>query len=375
MKRAISLILALALMQVLCACTDNVIYESAEGTFSTQVDKKQILSERTPANNATVTLVNDEVTKFLENYGVGKGLAVADTRSEDLSASVPVTLSWTCDKENTGYTVIYTTKQDFSDAVKIDTEEPTVQLEDLFVATTYYWQVVTHTGDGDNYSTVFSFKTAETPRLIYMEGVDNARDVGGYLTADGKYRVVQGMLYRGARLNEIKDTGVAKALKTYKIKTDLDIRRPTDNGYSIATPLGETVEHINIAVIDYLGAYSYPDEMRDAIALCAQEEKYPIFVHCSAGRDRTGTIVFIIGALLGVPEETLCADYELTYLTRRSYARDDLTGHTSFLNFLEKFKTYEGTTLQEKAESYCKSIGVTDEQIQSIRSILLEEVK
>lgn len=135
------------------------------------------------------------------------------------------------------------------------------------------------------------------------------------------------------------------------------------------------MEHINISVIDYTGAYSYPDEMRDAIALCAQEEKYPIYVHCSAGRDRTGTMLFIIGALLGVPEDALYADFELTYLTKRSYAPGDLTGHESFLKFLDRFKQYEGDTLQAKAESYCKSIGVTGEQIQSIRSILLEEVK
>ena len=375
MKKIVSLTLIISLLLCGCAGADNAIYESAEGSFNTQVDEKQILLERAPANNETVTLVNDEVVKFLKGYAMGKGLAVADTRSQDLSASVPVTLSWSCDKENTGYTVIYTTKQDFSDAVRVDTTEPSVELEDLFVSTTYYWQVVTHTEKQDHYSTVFCFKTADTPRLIYMEGADNARDVGGYLTVDGQYRVVQGMIYRGAKLNDITEVGIEKALNVYKIKTDLDIRRTTDNGYSDVTPLGETVEHVNISVIDYSGAYSYPDEMRDAIALCAQEDKYPIYVHCSAGRDRTGTMLFIVGALLGVPEETLCADFELTYLTHRSYAKDDLTGHTSFLNFLERFKTYEGETLQEKAESYCKSIGVTDEQIQSIRSILLEEVK
>lgn len=371
MKRLIAVFLVLSLMLVGC----GAVAESAEGNFNTQVDKKQVISERAPGNNETVSLVNDAVEKFLKGYALGKGLTVAETRNEDESASVPVTLSWECSKDNTGYTVIYTTKQDFSDAVSIDTAEPTLQLEDLFVATTYYWQVVTHTDSKDYYSTVFCFKTADTPRLISMNGADNGRDVGGYLTVDGQHRVAQGMIYRGARLNEIKEDGINKALNVYKIKTDLDLRRTTDNGYSDVTPLGETVEHVNISVIDYTGAYSYPDEMRDAIALCAQEEKYPIYVHCSAGRDRTGTMLFIIGALLGVPEDALYADFELTYLTKRSYALNDLTGHESFLKFLDTFKQYEGDTLQAKAESYCKSIGVTEEQIQSIRSILLEEVK
>lgn len=369
MKRLIVLLLVFALL--LSGC--GTVAESAEGNFNTQVDSKQVISARSPGNNETVSLVNAETEKFLKGFALGKGLTVAETRSEDLIASVPVTLSWECDKANTGYTVIYTTKQDFSDAVEIDTAEPTVLLEDLFVSTTYYWQVVTHTEKKDYYSTVFCFVTADTPRLISIEGTDNARDVGGYLTVDGKYRVVQGMLYRGARLNDITEDGISKALNVYKIKTDLDLRRTTDNGYSDITPLGETAQHVNISVIDYTGAFSYQEEMREAIALCAEEENYPIYVHCSAGRDRTGTMLFIVGALLGVPEDTLYADYELTYMTRRSYAAGDLTGHESFLKFLELFEQCEGDTIQAKAESYCKSIGVTEEQIQSIRSILLEE--
>lgn len=371
MKRLIAILLALALL--LCGC--GAAPESAEGSFNTQVDNKQVISARSPANNETVTLVNDKTEEFLNNYVFGKGLFAAAERTEDEAVSVPVTLSWECDKGNTGYTVIYTTKQDFSDAVQIDTAEPTAQLEDLFVATTYYWQVVTHTAKQDYYSTVFCFKTAETPRLLTIDGVTNTRDTGGCLTVDGKYRVVQGMFYRGARMNNITGKGIEKALNVYKIKTDLDLRRTTDNGYSDVTPLGDTVNHVNISVIDYTGAFSYQEEMRQAISLCADEENYPIYFHCSAGRDRTGTLAFIIGALLGVPEDTLYADYELTYLSVNSYAPGDLTGHESFLNFKNLFEQCEGDTIQAKAESYCKQIGVTEEEILSIRSILLEEVK
>lgn len=370
MKRLIAMLLVLCLM--LWGC--GVPAESAEGNFNTQVDKKQVISERAPANNATVSLVNEAVEGFLDGYAMGKGLSVADTRKEDVARSVPVTLAWKCDKDNTGYTVIYTTQQDFSDAVKVDVTEPKLELQDLFVATTYYWQVVTHTARGDNYSTVFCFKTANTPRLISIEGVNNTRDVGGYLTEDGKYRVAQGKIYRGARMNDISSEGIKQAVEVYKIKTDLDLRRKTDNGYSDVTPLGDGVSYVNISVIDYHGAFSHQEEMRDAIALLADAENYPVYVHCSAGRDRTGTMLFIVGALLGVPEETLSADYELTYLSARSYEKGDLRGHEWFLGFLETLKTYEGDTLQAKAESYCKSIGLTDAEIQAVRTNLLVEV-
>lgn len=373
MKRFLAIILALILVLAGCGAeADNAIYESAEGTFNTQVTKKQILLERTPANNETVSLINDALTYFLKEHQLGKGLSVA---GNEIAAQQGVKLTWSCNTENSGYTVIYTTKQDFSDSISVDTAEPELILEDLYVATAYYWQVVTHTADGDNYSTVFSFKTAETPRIISIDGVTNTRDVGGYLTVDGKYRFKQGMIFRGAKLDGITQAGIDKALNVYKIKTDLDLRRTTDYGYSDITPLGDPVEHINISVIDYTGAFSHKEEMRQAIALCAKEEMYPMYVHCSAGRDRTGTMLFILGALLGINDEALYADYEITYLSENAYKSGDLTGHESFLKFMELFNAYEGNTIQEKAVSYCKDIGVTDEEIRLIRQILLEEVK
>ena len=232
MKRLIPIILLISILLSACVGADNAIYESAEGTFNTNVDEKQILLERIPANNAEVSLINEELTKFLDGHVLGKGLAVAEARKEDLATAVPVTLNWKCDKENSGYTVIYTTNQDFSDAVKVETTEPQVVLEDLFVATTYYWQVVTHTADGDNYSTVFAFKTADTPRWLVIDGVYNSRDLGGYTTEDGKYKVKQGMIFRGSKLDEITEQGKKKILNVHKVKTDLDLRDSSDTGFT-----------------------------------------------------------------------------------------------------------------------------------------------
>lgn len=370
MKARKILALLLALTMLLSACSAAGV-QGAEGNFGTQVDKKQVITQITPAVGETVTLVSNDLVNFMKGHGLGKGLGVAGSVQEDMNR--PLTLTWQCDKANKGYTVRYATKTDFSDVVEVKTEEATLVLDALFTGTTYYWQIVTHMESGDNYSNVYSFTTANTPRLISIPGVDNTRDVGGYLTADGQYRVKQGMAYRGGRVEDINTEGRENALQVYKIKTDLDLRREKELTM-VGSPFGDGVNYVNISVIDYTGAYTYTEEMRDAIAVYANEENYPIYAHCSAGRDRTGTIYFILGALLGVPEESLYLDYETTYLSPKSYKKGDLTGHNSFLKFLEKFKEYEGETLQQKAESYCKDIGVTDEQIQSIRSILLEKV-
>ena len=374
MKRLIAVITLLAL--VLCGCGTTVV-ESAEGTFNTQVDQKQIISERSPANNETVSLVNEEVEDFLDGHVFGKGLVVADTRTEDLGVSVPVTLSWECSKANTGYTVIYTTQQDFSDAVEIDTTETSVELEDLFVATTYYWQVVTHMEKGDNYSTVFAFTTKETPRLLSIDGAYNARDLGGYLTEDGKYRVKQGLIFRGSKLDSITEEGIDKFLNVYNITTDFDLRDETDSGFTgESSPVTGVENYINIGGVGYSASISSNiEEMKQEILVFIEQENYPIYAHCSAGRDRCGTLMFHIGALLGLSKETLVADYEMTYLSAKSYAKGDQKGHDWIATFLSAFECLEGETYKEKAENFWLKNGITQEQIDTLRSIMLDPVE
>ncbi len=50
----------------------------------------------------------------------------------------------------------------------------------------------------------------------------------------------------------------------------------------------------------------------DAIRLLADPATYPAVVHCSAGKDRTGTTVAMVLDALGVPRETVIADFALT---------------------------------------------------------------
>jgi protein-tyrosine phosphatase len=45
--------------------------------------------------------------------------------------------------------------------------------------------------------------------------------------------------------------------------------------------------------------------------LCAAEAT-PALVHCSAGKDRTGVVIALVLAALGVPDQVIAADYALS---------------------------------------------------------------
>jgi len=111
-------------------------------------------------------------------------------------------------------------------------------------------------------------------------------------------------------------------------------------------------------------------------------------IHCTAGKDRTGTIVAVIQMLLGVDDEEIVKDYTLTTiglapalpaLVERFKAhdvyRDNWEGTVNMSSskpewivaFLSRFREKYGT-----AEGYVKDqVGLSDEDIEKIRTNLL----
>ena len=49
-----------------------------------------------------------------------------------------------------------------------------------------------------------------------------------------------------------------------------------------------------------------------ALAILSDSSAYPAVFHCSAGKDRTGVLAALLLGLLGVPDETIVADYALS---------------------------------------------------------------
>lgn len=144
----------------------------------------------------------------------------------------PVSLAWVPSEEGTGsYTVLIGEKKDLSDAKRYEATECSLDVYNLKIGTRYFWAVECE-HDGTYTSPVSSFATkAEGPRNLYIDGVTNARDMGGWPTADGK-RVAQGKIFRTARLNEnnsrwptITPAGIAVMRDELGVRTEIDLRR------------------------------------------------------------------------------------------------------------------------------------------------------
>lgn len=248
----------------------------------------------------------------------------------------------------------------------------------LLAGRKYFWQVqATLEDDTTIKSEILSFETTFGPRLLSIDGVENARDIGGWKTTDGK-EIIQGLAFRSGKFytadgnKNITDEGLKTLLSDLKIKTHIDLRWGTE-----LSPDGNTVpsESLLSDDLNFLVASIGGDEAffqkhktnREAISLFADINNYPIIFHCAAGADRTGALAFILKAIAGVSENNLIADYEITPWRNRAGTEAD----HDFSAFIKKFKEYEGETIKEKAWNYCHNeCGLSYMELSNIESIL-----
>lgn len=334
-----------------------------------------------PAEGEKVNLLSGKVYDVATKYEMC--ITEQYFPSGDVYAPDDVRMSWKSEEGASYYTVRIGTDKKLKDAQEYVTMEQNLAISDLYSGTHYYYQVVATFKEKTVKSRIFDFETAALPRTIYIEGVSNTRDMGGYLTEDGKHRIRQGMVYRGGTMDEITEEGRQKAIGTYGIKTDLDLRN-SDEGLN-TSPLGAKVNYIKIGAPYYTGLNGvenpkYRDALLKEIKTFANKDNYPIYVHCSLGKDRTGTICFLINALCGMEKEDLYLEYELSYLSARGCldtgappSKSVAQIFTGLYNMIDSYRI-EGT-LAEKTEAFLLDMGATKKEIASIRSIMLEEVK
>ncbi len=282
------------------------------------------------------------------------------------------------------FKVYYGTKSDFSDATEKEMSATARKLNvyNLYKDTTYYVRVTAVRSAGD-VTADYSFKTTDIgPRVMKIGNIANVRDLGGYKTESGK-TTLQGKIFRGGQLSPnanypvydayvLTDSGKKYMSETLGIKTDFDLRNATENkGLTQSAIPGAKLEYYSVG--GYLSAFTDKTGYKKVFSALSEETRYPLYIHCTGGADRTGTVCFLINALLGVDEKTLIQDYETTSFSTYEMRNKESTTY-QFTPFLNQLKSdYAGNTLSQKTENYLLSIGVTKTEIYNIKAIMFGE--
>lgn len=163
-------------------------------------------------------------------------------------------------------------------------------------------------------------------RMINISSIGNMRDLGGWLADNGVIKY--GVLFRSANTNALKDLSQVSNLGIKKV---IDLRPNSEINSSSA------VESIRLRnPIEY---YTIKKEVHNAVEkimkLVVEENKNVLF-NCNFGRDRTGTVAYIIEGLLGVSLENRKTDFELTYFYSPIRTRND-SAFKGLINQIEKY--------------------------------------
>lgn len=327
-----------------------------------------------PVDNAELALLRRDWKERIAERSKRPRVSVSQWGPEDrLDRPEAAVFSWKGQPDHE-YTLEIARDREFRSPVLLNMTVTgcSAEVVNLETGRTYFWRVRA----GEELSGVRSFTTGgSTPRFLRVPGgiPVNFRDAGGKKTADGR-RTRQGMIFRGSDMNlsfHIKPEGLRFMRDELGIRTDLDLRYPNQTSRFKASPLGDGVRWLLRPVNAYKSFTPEQNDLfRDTIRVFADRANYPIYVHCAAGVDRTGEIIFLLDMLLNVDEEQALLDYEASSLSYYPRPRS-IPYFVNWLNSIRKMSP-EGTPRAQQVVNYLLKIGVTSEEIESIRKIMLE---
>ena len=306
-----------------------------------------------PKNGTCVSLHTEEQRRLLD------GDYLTEATENDGSFPAPVVIQF---EPRSDATVTLTRTRDGQTST-YQAKNGRAEIYNLTVGDEYSWQVKI----GFMTSEVRSFKTShQAPRLIRIDGISNVRDMGGYATTDERV-LRQGILFRSSELDchfQISDLGKRQLTDELGIRTEIDLRGI--NGEAAKGGL-DGVTHVSFPVAAYGEIFEekQKDLYRKIFTLLSDRSTYPALIHCWSGADRTGTLCYVLGALLGIDEGELELDYELSSFSvcgSRSVDTED------FKKFKSTFYSF-GSTARAAAENFLYTCGVDSQTVERIRGI------
>lgn len=362
----------------------NLSRGESDGNKGSEESMKKGVMIITPEENAEVSLMNELIENVVKDYEPGKTYDYINKSEGD--RYFPESVKFSRSGGEGDYRLLISRNKDMTQAKEYDFSSSVTEVSDLFCGTEYYSSVVN--AESGEESEVRRFTTKKGPRTVKIGGTSNTRDVGGYETADG-LTVKQGLVFRGGNPDNLTDGG-KEWFKKFGIKTIIDLREEPSRK--------RTLKHLGINYPELpakgCACYFHGDlSIRDnecrkglitAVKVFADEKNYPIYFHCQIGRDRTGTLAYVINGLIGVEHQDLTLDYELSFLSEYGcldFEQKDVESrkqnhyaateglYSNFMKYSISKKTEE-PSLKDGIEEFLLRNGVTAEEIKSIREIL-----
>ena len=246
-----------------------------------------------------------------------------------------------------------------------------------------------------------------------LKAVNNFRDCGGYATTDGQ-QMRTGRLYRSGTLDDARRDDL-RLLQAIGLKTIVDLRAPREKKKELPAIAGARridlpLELENKArdrmqalmvkrgaedeVVDIL-RQMYRDLADEAQPQAGQlfhvllsADAYPVLIHCSAGKDRTGFMCALVQQAVGVGRAAMFQDYLETnnhfgIVTPRvarimkifSFGRLQIENVRASLSAREEYLQAAFEQIDQHhggLAMYLAKCGITSREIATLRGLLLE---
>ncbi len=198
--------------------------------------------------------------------------------------------------------------------------------------------------------------------------VVNARDLGGTPILAGQ-SLSCGQFFRGAPLANLREQACVD-FAALGVRTVIDLRQPSEIDLKPdAACIDRTARRVsaplpipyNVSPQDYVADVNATASIAEAFHVFGDDAAYPVYFHCTWGRDRTGIVAALILQTLGATRDAILNEYLLSAPTVGAYP-------TSLGAALDEVERRGGI------EAYLTAAGISSDEIATLRARALLDV-